>query len=151
MRKFAFRLERVERLRSAERREAHAALAIAIAEAFERQSEREGLERVYENAVAAGVPEELASDPASLRAFAAWREDRRRMALEAARRELAAFDLAREAERAHASAARAHRVLERLHARRRQSWFEEATRAEQKFLDEVHLLRTGRGQADEEA
>jgi len=151
MRKFAFRLERVERLRSAERRSAHASLAIAIAEAFERQSEREALEREYENAVAADLPEELASDPAALRAFAAWRDGRRRVALEAARRELAAFDRARETERAHAAAARAHRVLERLHARRRQGWFEEASREEQKFLDEVHLLRTGRGQADEEA
>ena len=150
MRRFAFRLERVERLRSTERREAHAALALAIAEALGRQETREALERRYEEALAADVPEELASDPASLKAFAVWREDRRRVALEAARRELEAFDRAREAERAHASAARAHRVLERLHARRRQGWLEEASRAEQKFLDEVHLLRTGRGQGDEE-
>jgi len=151
MRRFAFRLARVERLRSAERREAHAALAVAIAEAFERQAEREALERAYERARAAGLPGDLASDSGALKALLEWREGRRRVALEAANRELAAFDRAREAERAHASAARAHRVLEKLHGRRRQSWFEEASRDEQKFLDEIHLLRTGRGQAEEEA
>jgi flagellar biosynthesis chaperone FliJ len=150
MRRFAFRLARVERLRSAERREAHAALAVAIAEAFERQAEREDLERTYEGSLAAELPDDLASIPGALRGLAEWRDGRRRIALEAARRELAAFEKARDAERAHSAAARAHRVLERLHGRRRQAWLEEASRDEQKFLDEIHLLRTGRGRSAEE-
>jgi hypothetical protein len=151
VRRFVFRLARVERLRSAERREAHAALSVAIAEALDRQREREAMERFYEEAQAATLPPDLASDPSALRALAAWREGRRRVAFEAAERESAAFEKAREAERVHAAASRAHRVLERIRERRRQSWFEEASREEQKYLDETHLLRARRGDSDEEA
>jgi flagellar export protein FliJ len=149
MRRFVFRLARVERLRAAERREAHAALTVAIAEALDRERERERRERAYEDARIAAIPPDLASDPRQLRAFAEWRDGLRRSALDAARREVAAFETAREAERVHAAASRAHRVLEKLRDRRMQDWYEGASREEQKFLDEIHLLRTGRGDTEE--
>ena len=50
----------------------------------------------------------------------------------------------------HTEAARGHRVLERLHERRRQRWMQAAELEEQKFIDEIHLLRILRTREREE-
>lgn len=144
MRRFAFRLERLERVRHGERRQAHATLALALHAALARQREREALEAEFREAAGAELPPDLVQQAWALRGLVEWREGRRRAAAEAARREVAAFDIAIDAEQVHAEAARAHRVLERLHERKKLQWHEHLAREEQKVLDELHLLLRAR-------
>ena len=141
MKRFVFRLARVERLRASEKREARAGLVLAVAEALDRQRDREALEESLVEAAGALLPATLPSEPAALRAIAARREGLRAAAHAAALVEVDAFDRALEAEREFARASRAHRVLERLHERKRQRHDDEAAHEAQRFLDEIHLLR----------
>jgi hypothetical protein len=151
MKRFVFRLDRLERVRLVGRRQARAALAVAIGEALARQHERETLESRLRQAATAALPADLQDQAWAIRSQALWREGLRAEAADAAGREVAAFDAARAAEAAHATAAREHRVLDRLHGRRKLEWLEELTREEQKSLDELHLLRRGRETETEEA
>ncbi len=144
MRRFRFRLERLERLRSAERRQSHLALARALADAIGQTRLREAAERSAERAEAA-VPragDELESE--SLKAFYLWRERLRCELREAGARERDAWERAAAAEAAYVRASASHRVLERLRERSRRRWLERTAREEQKFLDEAHLLRLAR-------
>jgi hypothetical protein len=149
VKRFAFRLARLERLRATARKEAHASLAKALGEALEREREREGLEARHDEARRTDLPDDVAEDPGALRALHAWRESCRALAFDAACREVRAFDEALRAEAVHADAARDHRVLERLRHRRHAAWLEDAEREQQKFLDEVHILRVTREQREE--
>ena len=149
MRRFAFRLDRLERLRATRRKEAHAALATALAEALDREREREALEASHDEAQRAALPGEIAEDAGAIRGLYAWRESRRSLAFDAACREVRAFEDALRAEALHSDAARDHRVLERLRHRRREEWLAHEEREEQKFLDEVHILRVAREQREE--
>jgi hypothetical protein len=149
VRRFVFRLERLESLREMWRMQARADLAVALGEARERERERERLESAYDEAESAVLPEDMAEDPRSLKDLLAWREGRRRSACAAGRLALLAWEGARAAEGVHAEAARDHRVMEKLHERRHREWLESAEREEQKFLDEVHILRVAREQREE--
>jgi hypothetical protein len=149
VKRFAFRLARLERLRQAARRQARAALALALAEARQREIERRAREAELHEAETCALEPELAGKPWSLRALALWRAGLRRAVLDAAARETQALALAARAEREHAAASREHRVIERLHERRRQAWSEDARRQEQKLLDESHSLLRAREPAAE--
>ncbi len=148
--RFAFRLGRLERLRASEKREARAVLALALGEAYDSQARRELLERTYQEAEASALPPALESEPRAWRDLAEWRDGLRAAAAAAASDELAAIGRAQEAETAYTRAARSHRVLEKLHERKWQRWLDEGRRDEQKFLDEMHVLRVARGRAREE-
>ena len=153
MKRFVFRLAKLERLRDVRRREARARLVRALDVARDRESEREDRERAFAEALAAELPPEMASSPADLARLSDWRDGRRRMAAHAARRERVARTAADEAAGAHTEAARNHRVLERLRERRYRRWRAELEIDERKFLDEVHQLRLVRkrdGRAFEE-
>ncbi len=142
MKRFRFRLARVERLRAGEKREARAVLATAVFEALDRQAQREAFEEQYGAVCADGLPTtETGCEAGTLRDLVAWREGLRDSARTAAEAEVAAFGVAEVAERAYTTASRAHRVLERLHERKRERWTLETLRGERKFLDEIHLLR----------
>jgi hypothetical protein len=152
MRRFRFRLEKVERWRWAARKEARVALARALAEAAARASAREAAERELARAdehSPLGDPSPL---PSVLKEFYSWRERLREDLLVARAREKEARERAAEAEAAHEAARAAHRLLEKLRLKRWSRWLEQARRDEQKFLDEVHLLRAARerGAATEE-
>lgn len=146
MKRFRFRLARLEKLRAAQRREARAALALAIGALRECENAAHEAAAAREAAERAELGPDQAFDPAAWRALAAWREAtraRERTRLADVENALA---VVREAEAAHAAASRAHRVLERLHERRLGRWSEEASREDQKFLDEIHLLRLPAGE-----
>jgi len=85
-----------------------------------------------------------AEDAGAIRGLYAWRESRRSLAFDAACREVRAFEDALRAEAVHSDAARDHRVIEKLHERRREEWLLREEREEQKFLDEVPILRVAR-------
>jgi len=144
VKRFAFRLDRLERLRAMRRKEAHAALATALGEALDREREREGLEAAHDEARQATLPASIAEDPGAIRGLYQWRESCRALAYEAACREVLAFEEALRAEAVHSDAARDHRVIEKLHERRREEWLLREEREEQKFLDEVPILRVAR-------
>lgn len=144
MKRFRFRLERLERLRSAERRQSRLALAHALADASAGTRLREAAERSAERAGAAAPRAGESVGSESLKAFYLWRERLRRELLEAASREREAWERAAAAEAAYLRASASHRVLERLRERRRERWIEQSVREEQKFLDETHLIRLAR-------
>jgi flagellar export protein FliJ len=148
MKRFAFRLERLKRLRDAARREARAGLAQAIGIARERGCEREDNERSLEQALVTELPADRSVSAEALRQLSDWREGRRLLVRHAAGREAEAREAVDEAAREHAEAARAHRVLERLRERRFRRWLLEAETEERKFLDEVHQLRVVRRRGD---
>ena len=141
MKRFRFRLARVERLRAGEKREARAVLATAVFEALDCQGQREALEAQYGAVFADGLPTGTGCEAGTLKGLVAWREGLHDSARTAAEAEVAAFAVAATAEQAYSNAFREHRVLERLHERKRERWAEETLRGEQKFLDEIHLLR----------
>lgn len=144
MRRFAFRLARFERLRSARRRQARVALAAALTEARDRESRRLAAEAALEEGETAALPPEIAEIGSAWREMALWREGLRETLTSAARAELSALEQVRRSGHVYTEAARDHRVIERLRERRHARWVEEASREEQKFLDEVHILRIAR-------
>jgi flagellar export protein FliJ len=150
MKRFQFRLSRLEKLRDSQRREARSKLMAVFARAQERMEKREALEQAVRDADQVHLPKEVASSPQAHRELAAWREALRRALADAARKEIEAIRAVQEAEDVYTEASRSHRVLEKLRKRKRQRWIEEMLREEQKFLDETHLLRLARGQAGEE-
>ncbi len=141
MRRFAFQLARLERVREVRRTEARAALATAMAEMRVQRRNREAGQQALEQAMAVVLAGDLASDPAGLRQLAAWREGRVRCARNAAERETKTASGLREALRAHTEASRRHRVLQRLREQRYRHWLREADMEERKFLDESPLQR----------
>jgi flagellar biosynthesis chaperone FliJ len=152
VRRFVFRLARVERVREAQRREARGVLFTRIAEAREAEHRRKALEDAYHRAAEPTVEIGRAEDARMLKERYLHREGLRGAAVAAATEEMRAFDRAIEADHAHTEASRAHRVIEKLRARRYEAWSESASREEQKFLDEIHVLRVARttgGQEDE--
>lgn len=149
MRRFRFRLERLERLRSAERRQSRLALARALADAIGHTRLREAAERSAERVEAAALRAGDALDSESLKAFCLWSERLRRELREARARERDAWERAAAAEAAYVRASASHRVLDRLRERSRRRWLEQTARAEQKFLDETHLLRLARQRGEE--
>ncbi len=144
MKRFEFRLARLERLRTLERNAARAALTRALGEVEERRRERDRERRELAEALHTELPEELAADPRAWQQLAEWRQRHRLALIAATERESQASEAVRRAEQAHTEAARAHRVLERLRERKYRRWRQEADAEEQKFLDETHLLRVGR-------
>jgi flagellar biosynthesis chaperone FliJ len=149
--RFRFRLERVERLRKVRRGDAKAALVAALADARAAEGLRCALEVRWEQARAAGPDLSAGCDGRRIREHALWVETTRDAAAAAAHDEVAAFDAARACDALHTEAAREHRVIERLRDRRRRAWEEAAAVEEQKFLDEIHLLRRARGVEREES
>ena len=144
MKRFVFRLARLEQLREIERREARAALARALGEEERVRAERDAACSRLEEAWGGTFDEEAASDARALRALADWRAGRRAVLVAADE----AFDRATATARAaldrHTEAARRHRVLERLHETKRERWLAEERLEEGKFLDEIHQLRLAR-------
>jgi flagellar export protein FliJ len=151
MKRFAFRLQRLEKLRQGERRQARSALAAALASADNARRRREALALALRDAEAYRLSGKSATDPRALRELANWREALRSALVKAGEDEIAAVEEVRAAERRYTEASRAHRVLEKMHKRKRTRWYEAFTREEQKFLDEIHLLRLAREHVGEEA
>ena len=150
MRRFVFRLARVERVRETQRREARGVLFARIAEARAAERRREALERACDEVADPTAAIGSAEDAGVIKARFLHLAGLRGAAFVAAAEEVRAFDRAIEADHAHTEASRAHRVLEKLRARRQQSWLESASRDEQKFLDEIHVLRVAHGVGDKE-
>ncbi len=141
MRRFQFRLARLEKLRELRRREARIALAQAVAT---RDTKREALseaENMYRQAIYTEL-DEGAHDITLWRELMARRERARESVRYAAEKEQEATLSLAEAEAAYAEASRKHRALERLREKRYARWREEEKQEEQKFLDENYLLRS---------
>jgi flagellar export protein FliJ len=144
MKRFVFRLARLERLREIERREARAELALCLGAEEQARIARQAAHSRLEEAWGAALDGPAASDGRSLRALADWREGLYR-ALGASDEALdRAAGKTREALDRHTEAARRHRVIERLHETKRERWLEEERLEEGKFLDEIHQLRLAR-------
>lgn len=148
MKRFTFRLARLERLREAERRQARIALMHSLADARRIEAVAEAARRMLEESWSHERGAEAGEDIASWRALAEWREGRRRVVQQAVvDRRLAAEHVERAAG-AHADASRAHRVLEKIREHRRAAWVAEYQSEEMKFLDEAHLQRRLRDERD---
>ena len=144
MKRFVFKLTRLERLREIRERQARIALAEALARRRQAETRSEEARLAYDESLAAELPAAVATEPRAWRERAEAQAVRRagmRLARREARREEADCE---EVVQRHAVAAREHRALQRLHERRQLRWREESEREEQKFLDEVHLLRVAR-------
>lgn len=144
MKRFRFRLRRLERLRDVRRRQARAVVAQALARVREVVRDREQRECTLATSVSLDPPASGPLDPAAIKALAEWREGLRRGVRQAAAVERQERERAREATARLALAARDHRVLERLRERQHALWLCDADVEQQKFLDEVH--RTARPQ-----
>ena len=141
MKRFVFRLGRLERLLKIRRDQARAALAATLAESARLTRQRESSENDYRDALSRELPRDRVSDPLALREMAEWRAGMRRLVAHAGRMQEEAAERVRVAADEHAGKAREHRVLEKLRERRRKRWLEESESEERKFLDETHLLR----------
>jgi flagellar export protein FliJ len=138
-------MERLESLRRSRRREAEIALAAALGEAERRTRLRESLQRAAADAARAVAPRgDEDEDGRALRERAAYLEAVQQAAAKAARLEAEGLRSAERAQERYRQASREHRVLVRLRERSWRRWLKEASREEQKFLDEMHLLRQGR-------
>lgn len=153
MKRFVFKLERLERLRDVQRREARSRLADAMTELDSRRATREEHEAQLQAAVAATPSEPGEHVARELKQILAWQADRAERVGLAEADESIARDRVEEALAQHAEAAREHKVLGRLRQKRRVQWQQEADTEERKFLDEVHLQRLARrsnGDTEEE-
>lgn len=150
MKRFRFRLARLESLRDVRRREARAALATTIAELRRKTESREAAERALASSEQVFVEPELAESSRALREFAAWRAGLFEATTDARRAETAAAVAAVDSQSRYAEAARAHRVIERLREQRLVRWRHDAELEDRKFLDETHLLRLVRQRAPED-
>jgi len=140
MKRFTFRLAKLERLRDARRRASRVALAEALAEARLRRAERERESEAL--ADARSRPWDAGgSDASELKRLAAWRDGRVRSVELADAAVADAEAVVETAGRKHTEDAREHRVIEKLHAKRWRQWVGEWEREQQKFLDETHLAR----------
>jgi hypothetical protein len=149
MKRFLFPLARFERLRLARRREALAVLAARLRRVDDARRRREDLESALD--AADGPPANgRTEDARTLKDRYAHREGLRGAARTTAIVEAAARESAATADRAHTEAMRAHRAIEKLHTRRHQAWRVSAAKEDQKFLDEMHLLRVARGEGSTE-
>ena len=144
MKRFVFRLARLERVREVRRREARAGLAVAMALLHDRQRERAQEQAALAEAWQERIDAGSTVNASELKALARWRQARGAAVAEAERQEAAAQQSLADAVRRHELAAREHRVIERLRERRRLRWRNEAELEEQKFLDEVAILRAVR-------
>lgn len=144
MKRFEFRLERLERVRDVRRGQARQQLATALGALRGAQRRREDEARAAKDAAHHALPEALAADPRLLQQLESWREYRRNCLLEAARLEGVATQQVGVAAHRHTEAERALRVIERLRERRHAAWTEELQREEQGFFDEAALWRASR-------
>jgi flagellar export protein FliJ len=142
MRRFSFRLHRLERLREMEKREAGLQLAAAHAVVDERRGRREAAERMLRQSEE--LWSEVGSGDSSPREAAAFLEDSRKATAVTGTQEREAQHAAENRERICIERCREHRVLEKLRERKWRSWLNEAAREEQTMLDELHLLQTVR-------
>lgn len=138
MKRFRFRLKRLERLRDVRRLQARAVVAQALARVREVVRDREQRECALATSVSSDLPTSGPLDLAGIKALAEWREGLRRGVRHAAAVERQERERAREATARLALAARDHRVLERLRQRQHARWLRDADLEQQKFLDEVH-------------
>ncbi len=140
MKRFTFRLARLEKLRRREKQEARSGLALAIGEVRRAEDFVDDCRNEYEKSFQAVLPKELAENPRAMEMLAAWRAGLKRKLETAVRRLQEAEAEAQEKEKIYTETARANRVLEILRERQYRRWRQETDREEQKFLDEVHLL-----------
>lgn len=150
MKRFAFKLARLERLREIRERQARIELARALARRLEAERRSEDVAEAYRAALEATLPAAAAEDPRAWRERAEAQAACRSMLKQARGEARRTVESCREVALEHAAAAREHRALQRLHERRRRRWRDETEREEQKFLDEVHLLRVARERDDPE-
>jgi flagellar export protein FliJ len=144
MKRFRFRLERLERLRRTARSEARAELSAELARLSERRARRESAERSLVLAER-GWHELLGPARAAaprLREAAEALESARRALAGATSEERAARATVETAEERYAERRRDHRVLLRLRERRWLRFAQQTRRDEQKRLDELHVGRT---------
>ena len=144
MKRFRFRLSRLEALRAGDKRRARAALAAAMADLHDRESDRAALEEELAEALASGPEPERAADPRVMEAFDAWRQGLHLRAGHAREEERAARGKVADATTGYREASRAHRVLELLRERRFRRWLDQARYEEQKLLEEMHRFGDGR-------
>jgi len=145
MKRFAYRLERVRRLRYLAKREAETALARAHTAVRELCDQVENLGRRADRAARefnAALEREQAVTGAAARESADWiaalldTERRKRVALAQARSEVTAR------EREFLDAKRAYDVLQKLREKKRREWIADVEREEQLRLDELHRSRS---------
>lgn len=146
MKRFRFRLQRLERLRRDERRESEARMALAVADAADRRNRRELFEQAAAGAHLRWHEKAHGDSPEAsrLRAAAELIETAWHAVTAARRAETKALEIVEARHHAYTEKARAHRVVQNLGERRRRRWLEEATREEQRLLDELHLLQLAR-------
>ncbi len=144
MKRFTFRLARLEKLRSRRKKEARSVLAVAINKVRDAENIQLACRREYEDSFEAELPDSMAEDPRAIEMMVAWRDGLKRKQAVAGRQLQEAESIVSEKQKFYTEAARANRVLEILRERQYKRWQEETNREEQKFLDEVHLLRLGR-------
>lgn len=146
MKRFAFRLERIQRIRFLARREAEHALAQALAQARSIRADadllaqradaaaRELMERVDRgDCIDGSLIRQNGSEVHALRAAVS----RRRGTLAQAMEQVAIC------ERVYAERNRGYKVLEKLHDKRKREWTIDVEREEQRILDELHLATVG--------
>lgn len=150
MKRFKFRLAKLEKLRKRTKRDTRIALAEAIAEAYDRTRQREAFESRLADSNRQALPATQVSDPKILRQLAAWRDGLHTIAVHAAGLEREANAFASEKTKEYSAASRAHRVLELLKEKRYRRWLEDSEIEERKFLDEIHLLRLARAGSGKE-
>ena len=151
MKRFVFRLARLERLREIERRQARARLALALGEEHRARADREAARALLDEAWARPPGDGGEIDARSLQALAAWREGRRSALVAADGRVEETARTAHEALARHTEAARHHRALERLRETRYGRWLDDERLEQSKFLDEIHQLRVARERGGTEA
>jgi flagellar export protein FliJ len=149
MRRFRFRLQRLEQLRDMEKREAALQLAVARTGAEEMRAHREEAERTLQESEK--IWNGIGSGESSPREAAAFVDRSRRVTALAAQRERTAELAAEKKEEICVERARAHRILERLRERKWRFWLKDAEREEQAMLDELHLLQSANGRKAEES
>ncbi|MCP3979369.1 MAG: hypothetical protein GY716_08575 [bacterium] len=152
MKRFRFRLERLERLRYVQRREAETRLAEALAGLADCDALIETRRRELGRAAASWseLPRRAPVDANALQ-LAADELDASRTAIDRAHaKRRIALERLRTIEVEHETRSREHRVLERLRARSFERWRLSGAREEQKLLDELHLLKLGRADSSME-
>lgn len=147
MKRFHFRLERLERLRRREQRDAAVQLAEATAAVEDCRRRREMLERAENEIHEMWREESRKNSPRAglLREIAEQLEATRRSIEAAGEREKRALELLVSRREAYLERSRAYRVLEKLREKRWRRWLEQVQREEQRQLDELHLLQTAGG------
>lgn len=149
MKRFRFRLAILERLRLSESRARAVALAEAIRGASSAQRRLAEAGEELQQAARDWQADLDGSDGRDLRGRAEYLDAMRGRRADAGAAVVEAGDEVATRERDYSDRARAHRVLVRLRERQRRRWLEEASREEQKLLDELHRLRGSESSPDE--